>query len=140
MRARTGALSLVVAGLAILTGCGSGAFVACHPVGYLYVGPIEPRLGAALPEDVTVAACFGGDCDPDGVGRDPDGLWLVPQDAEYFSDGDETWLQGDVSDVRVVVSTSSGEVVHDDVHPVPRVTETVGLCPGPFHYEPVEVP
>ncbi|MGO4592726.1 hypothetical protein AB4Z18_02795 [Leifsonia sp. 2TAF2] len=44
--------------------------------------------------------------------------------------------------MRVVVATTT-EVLHDVVHDIPIHAERTGLlgqCPGPWSYEPVEVP
>ncbi|MGO1316532.1 MAG: hypothetical protein ACTMIR_05810 [Cellulomonadaceae bacterium] len=130
--------ALAAASVLLLGGCGPGGpfgEVACPAIGYLDLSPIELRLDG-LPADAAVAACFGADCTPADVVFE--GGWFVPQESPYLPGPDEPI--DTVGVVRVLVTDAAGQVLHNAVHEIPVVSESSGPCPGPFHYDPVDVP
>jgi hypothetical protein len=58
-----------------------GVSQVCPAVGYAYVGDVE--LVFSTPPE-SVSACFGDECTPEQVERNPEGKWLVPQSPPYL--------------------------------------------------------
>ncbi len=129
--------AVVVASTLGLSGCMP---FACSTIGYLYDGPAIVEFTAPLADGATVSACFGEECQPAEVTRDADGRWVVPQDIPYLSDF--RMPPGEIRDLRVVVTGSSGTVISDEVHEIPVSVERqgfLGQCPGPYEFAPVTV-
>lgn len=133
-------LSAIPAVLA-LTGCTGGVVLdACPAIGYLYRGPAVVEFSEPVPAAATVVACFGDDCTPSRIEPNGDDRWEVPQESPYLGPG----RIGDGSELSLrVVVTEGDHALVDGLFVIPVVVERAGIfgqCPGPFRFEPVEVP
>lgn len=111
---------------------------ACSGVGYIYGGPAVIEFDTMLSVETTLAACFGGECEPAPVTRADGRTWQVPQESPFIA-GDV--VPGEERSLRVVVTGGDG-AVSDDVHDIPVHVERTGVfgqCPGPFTFESVEL-
>lgn len=129
--------SAALASALLLSAC--AGMSACSAVGYIYGGPAVVEFDLALPDDATLAACFGDPCEPATVERADGRTWEVPQELPYFA-SDEL-IPGGERSLRVVVTEHDGAVA-DVIHEIPIHMEKSGVfgeCPGPFSFKPVRL-
>lgn len=111
--------------------------VACPAIGYVYAAPVVVQIEPDLVGDGTLAACLGAQCEAAAIVPSEAGRWEVPQETPY-APADTIGLDPGDS-IRLVITTSTGEVVRDEWVEIPYTSHSDGFCPGPVEFHPVEL-
>lgn len=137
MRARAAAVSAALAAVLMLAAC-APLQVACSTIGYVYTDPVDVEIPPTLGGDATVAACIGTACDPVPIiVAAGDGTWQMPAEPSYTPHGAIGIAPGD--GIRLVLTTTTGEIVRDEWIEIPYTALSDRSCPGPVEFQPVVV-
>lgn len=136
MRVKIAAAGSMLLAAVTLTACVPPG-VACPAIGYVYDGPVMVESSPDLVGDGTLSACFGAECEAAAVAPDPAGHWEIPQEPPYAPANTISLAPG--TSIRVVITTSAGDVTRDEWIEVPYTRQSVGSCPGPVDFHPVEL-
>lgn len=136
MRAKiVAAVSMLLAAVA-LTACVPSGF-ACPAIGYVYDGPVSVEIDPSLVGEGTLSACFGAECGAAAIAPSETGRWEVPQEPPYAPPNTISLDPG--ASIRLLITTSAGDVIRDEWIEVPYTSQSVGSCPGPVEFHPVEL-